>query len=338
MAYRYCDEHNIPYKKCGKLIVAVEPEEVPRLEELYRKGVENRVRDLELIDGQAIKQFEPHCTGLKAILSPWTGIVDWAQVNMSYGKDFEKNGGKIFYNFKVKRFEFNASSKTPVTIISERHNCVRAKFCVTAAGLYSDKIAQLTQCDPLPRIVPFRGEYLLLRRDKRHLVRGNIYPVPDPRFPFLGVHFTPRMDGNIWCGPNAVLSLHREGYKFSDFDLKDAVDALSFRGLRKLAFKNLGTGLKELYASFSISAQTDKLRKFIPELNPNDFIRGPSGVRAQALDADGNLVDDFVFDMGKGRFHGHVIHVRNAPSPAATSSLAIARYVADEVEQMLNLK
>ncbi|CAL1531237.1 unnamed protein product [Lymnaea stagnalis] len=347
MAYKYCDKHQIPYKKCGKLIVATEPEELPRLDVLMERGLKNNVRDIRMVGPEQIKEIEPNCVGLKAIHSPHTGIVDWGLVTKYYGKEFEKRGGKIYTNYKVDKFinktESKEGSTGGLTNTVEIHGSspqnpvVSCRYVVTCGGLHSDRLAEKSGCNPEPKIVPFRGEYLLLARDKCNLVNGNIYPVPDPRFPFLGVHFTPRMDGSVWLGPNAVLAFKREGYGYTQFSLSDFMDAVSFRGLRKLAIKHLGYGIKEMYKGIYIRAQVRQLQKFVPSLRPEDVTRGPSGVRAQALDRDGKLVDDFVFDSGSGDLGSRVLHVRNAPSPAATSSLAIAEMVADRVEQQFKL-
>ncbi|KAH9496103.1 hypothetical protein Btru_012021 [Bulinus truncatus] len=347
MAYKYCDKHQIPYKKCGKLIVAVEPEELPRLDVLMERGLKNGVKDIRMVGPDAIKEIEPNCVALKAIHSPHTGIIDWGLVTKHYGKVFEKNRGKIYFNFKVDKFlnksESKEGSSQGLTHNVEIHGSsssnpvVSCRYVVTCGGLHSDRLAEKSGCNPEPKIVPFRGEYLLLAPEKCNLVNGNIYPVPDPRFPFLGVHFTPRMDGSVWLGPNAVLAFKREGYTYSQFSLSDFVDAVSFRGLRKLAVKHLGYGIQEMYKSIYINAQVKQLQKFVPSLRLEDVRRGPAGVRAQALDHDGKLVDDFVFDSGTGDLGSRVLHVRNAPSPAATSSLAIAEMVADRVEQQFKL-
>ncbi|KAK7458949.1 hypothetical protein BaRGS_00039080 [Batillaria attramentaria] len=347
MSYKYCDEHQIPYKKCGKLIVAVEPEEVPRLENLYKRGLENGVKDLRMVGPEEIKDIEPNCVGLKAIHSPHTGIVDWGLVTKYYGKQFEKQGGSVFTGFKVSALkqtkEGSAGSKEglkyPVTVVgdSSKGQKLRCRYVITCGGLQSDKIALLSGCSSEPRIVPFRGEYLLLTPEKCNLVRGNIYPVPDPRFPFLGVHFTPRMDGSVWLGPNAVLAFRREGYGYFDINVPELFEALSFRGLRKLAWRHLSYGVQEMYKGVYIRAQVKQLQRFVPKLRPADVTRGPTGVRAQALDRDGKLVDDFVFDQGEGHLGKRILHVRNAPSPAATSSLAIAEMIADKVHQTFSL-
>lgn len=345
LLYKYCDENNVPYKKCGKLIVAVNQDEIPRLDALLERGKENGVKDLRVVDGDEIKEIEPNCVGLKAVYSPHTGIIDYKVVAQSYGKFFEDRGGQVYTGFEVNKFDVTKESDSrtkdginyPVTLRGKQGQVVKCRYAITCGGLYSDRIAELSGCHREPRIVGFRGDYLLLKPEKADLVRGNIYPVPDPRFPFLGVHYTPRMNGDVWLGPNAVLAFKREGYKLLDFSLKDTADALSFRGLRKLATRHLAFGVKEMYRGFNVSAQVKMLQKYVPALKREDVTRGPAGVRAQALDRDGQLVDDFVFDIGKGEVGGRVLHVRNAPSPAATSSLSIAKMVADKVEGTFQL-
>ncbi|CAN7999816.1 unnamed protein product [Ixodes hexagonus] len=347
LSYKYLDEHGIPYKKCGKLIVAVTPEEIPRLDALEERGIKNGVKDLQRLDAEGIKKVEPNCTGLQALWSPHTGIVDWGLVTQSYGRDFAKQGGDVLLNFPVKSLEVTPESQRcpvnggkgithPVRIVGSTE-AVRCRYVVTCAGLYSDKLAALSGCNPEPKILPFRGEYLLLKPEKSNLVRGNIYPVPDPRFPFLGVHYTPRIDGNVLLGPNAVLAFRREGYGYFDINLPELLDALRFRGFQKLVGKHLAYAIQELYRGVYIRAQVKQLQRYIPQLRFSDVTRGPTGVRAQALDRDGNLVDDFVFDSGEGELGQRTLHVRNAPSPAATSSLAIAEMVADKVESTFQL-
>nr|XP_033807081.1 L-2-hydroxyglutarate dehydrogenase, mitochondrial isoform X2 [Geotrypetes seraphini] len=343
--YEYCDQKAIPYKQCGKLIVAVEQEEIPRLKVLYERGLQNNVRGLKLISAKEIRDREPYCRGLMAIDSPYTGIVNYRQVAQSYAEDFQAAGGSVLTEFEVKNIDMVKESpsgskegiKYPVAIRSSKGEEVCCKYVVTCAGLYSDRLSEISGCSPEPRIVPFRGDYLVLKPEKCYLVKGNIYPVPNPRFPFLGVHFTPRIDGNVWLGPNAILAFKREGYRLCDFSATDLLDAVSFRGLRKLVLKNLWFGIGEMYRGCFLSAQVKQLQKFIPELSIADIRRGPSGVRAQALDGNGNLVDDFVFDGGTGAIASRVLHVRNAPSPAATSSLAIAKMIATEAEQRFEL-
>lgn len=345
LAYEYCEKKGLPYNRCGKLIVAVEQEEIPRLKALYERGLKNNVRDISIVDTKGIREREPYCRGIMAIDSPYTGIVDWRMVALSFGKDFEEAGGRVVTEYEVNDISMAKESPAgstegmtyPISIKDTKGEEVRCRYVLTCGGLYSDRLSQISGCSREPRIVPFRGDYLVLKPEKHYLVKGNIYPVPDPRFPFLGVHFTPRMDGNVWLGPNAVLAFKREGYKLFDFNARDFVDALLFRGLQKLVLRNIPYGLGELYRGINISAQVKILQKYIPELSVSDVLRGPAGVRAQALDRGGNLVDDFVFDGGVGDVGSRVLHVRNAPSPAATSSLSIGEMIADEVENRFSL-
>ncbi|KAG9336737.1 hypothetical protein JZ751_003085 [Albula glossodonta] len=345
MAYDYLEKKGLPYKRCGKLIVAVEREEIPRLKALYERGLKNNVRDLSIIDTKGIREREPYCRGLMALDSPYTGIVDWRLVSLTYAKDFQEAGGTVVTEFEANDISMVTESPAgstdgmnfPIAIRSSKGDEVHCRYVLTCGGLYSDRLSQISGCSPEPRIVPFRGDYLVLKPEKHYLVKGNIYPVPDPRFPFLGVHFTPRMDGSVWLGPNAVLAFKREGYQVFDFNVRDFGDALSFRGLHRLVMKNIVYGVGEMYRGIFINAQVKILQRYIPELTLSDVLRGPAGVRAQALDRDGNLVDDFVFDGGVGDVGSRVLHVRNAPSPAATSSLAIAEMIADEVEGRFSL-
>lgn len=337
LIYKYCDEKQIPYKKVGKLIVATNNTELTNLLELYERGQKNNVKDLELIDGDKIKMYEPNCNGIKALLSPHTGITDFKVICNSYAHDFQNLGGEIMCNFNVNGFSETSDADYPVCVQSVSEETVLAKYVLTCGGLYSDILAELSGCSKAPRIVPFRGEYLLLKEDKQNLVKGNIYPVPDPRFPFLGVHFTPRMDGNVWLGPNAVLAFKREGYTWSDFNLGELWDAVKFSGFRKLASKYITAGSEEMLRSFFLSLQVKSLQKFVPVLTRNDVTRGPAGVRAQALDENGNLVDDFVFDMGHSKLKKRILHCRNVPSPGATSSQAIAKMIADKLEAEFKL-
>ncbi|XP_033707052.1 L-2-hydroxyglutarate dehydrogenase, mitochondrial isoform X2 [Tursiops truncatus] len=321
LIYEYCNQKGISYKQCGKLIVAVEQEEIPRLKALYERGLQNGVQDLRLIQQEDIKKKEPYC------------------------RDFQEAGGSVLTNFEVEDIKMAKESpsrskdgmKYPVVIRNTKGEEVRCQYVVTCAGLHSDRISELSGCNPNPRIVPFRGDYLLLKPEKRYLVKGNIYPVPDSRFPFLGVHFTPRMDGSIWLGPNAVLAFKREGYRPFDFSARDIMDIIIKSGLIKLVFQNFSYGVNEMYKACFLSATVKHLQKFIPEITISDILRGPAGVRAQALDRDGNLVEDFVFDGGVGDIGNRILHVRNAPSPAATSSLAISGMIADEVQQRFKL-
>lgn len=328
LARAYCDERNIPYKMVGKLIVATEESEFDRLQELYVRGQRNGLDDLELLDAKQIEDREPYCNGLRAILSPSTGIVDWTVVAGHYADDAREAGADMYLGHEVLKIERLAG----VTRLATNGGDIQARFVVTCGGLYADKLAHMTGGTAEPKIVPFRGDYLILKPGKEHLVRGNIYPVPDPDFPFLGVHFTPRMDGTIWLGPNAVLAFAREGYNFWDVNPPELWDALTYPGFIKLAQKHWQTGAGEMYRDLVREAYVKALQRYIPALTADDTLPGPSGVRAQAMAADGSMVDDFVIDGSDG-----VVHVRNAPSPAATSSLAIGDYIANEAERRFDL-
>lgn len=323
---RYCDERGIPYERCGKVIVALNETELPRLEELHRRGVANGVEDLEFIDAARLREIEPHVVGVRALWSPNTGIVDFSRVAQSYWEDAEKAGAELRLGCEGLAFR----RRDGETVVETTAGPIRAKSAVACAGLQADKVAARGGAPDDPHIVPFRGDYYVLSAARRYLSRNLIYPVPDPAFPFLGVHFTRRMDGDVWLGPNAVLALAREGYRRSDFALRDLSEVLALPGFRKLALKYWQTGLAEMWRDVRKSAFLASLRAYIPELQTSDLLPGPSGVRAQALDANGVLVDDFVVHQSEG-----ILHVRNAPSPAATSSLAIASLIVDKWEQLI---
>jgi L-2-hydroxyglutarate oxidase LhgO len=328
LAWQYCDEKNIPYKQVGKLIVATEASELARLQDLWERGLANGVAGLEMLDAAAIQEREPHCRGIKAIFSPVTGIVDWGRVSSSYGDDAKALGAEFFLDHEVNEITRRAG----VTVLHTKNGDIEAKNVITCGGLYSDKLARMTGGGRDPKIVPFRGDYLILKPEKAHLVKGNIYPVPDPEFPFLGVHFTPRMDGSIWLGPNAVLAFAREGYSFLTINPPELWDALTYPGFVKMATKYWKMGAGEMYRDVVRGAYVRALQRYIPELQPEDCLTGPSGVRAQAIASDGSLVDDFIFEGSEG-----IVHVRNAPSPAATSSLAIGKHIVDDAERRFGL-
>ncbi|KAK2576974.1 hypothetical protein KPH14_011938 [Odynerus spinipes] len=337
LSYDYFCKNDIPHKKIGKLIVAQSPQQAKMIDTLFERGTKNNVPDLQLVEKDCISNYEPKCRGERAIWSPWTGIVDWSVVCKHFAEDFQKMGGEIFLNYEVNGFaemvESTGSRELVPIVVQSKHKCIATKYVLTCGGLYSDRLAVMTGCDVNPRIVPFRGEYLLLDPSKRHLCTTNIYPVPEPRLPFLGVHFTPRMNGEIWLGPNAVLALAREGYKWSNINIKDCIEMAMFPGLYKLAFKYFIPGMTEVIKSIFYPLAVKDLQKFIPEVTYKDVKRGPAGVRAQALDKNGNLVDDFIFDNGTGSIGSRVLHCRNAPSPAATSSLAIAKHISDKMDE-----
>ncbi len=326
--WRYCDKKGIEYRNVGKLIVATDESELGRLDELMRRGIANGIENLEMLDAGKIVQREPHCRGIKAIFSPVTGIVDYSRVARSYADDIRESGGDIVTNREVSSIQ----RRNGITMLSTSSGDIEARAVITCGGLFSDRLARMTGGKGDPKIVPFRGDYLVLKPGKRYLIKGNIYPVPDPEFPFLGVHFTPRMDGEIWLGPNAVLAFAREGYSFLKINPRDLLEALSYSGFIKMASKYWKIGFGEMYRDVVRSAYVKALQRYIPELRPEDCLPGPSGVRAQAMSSDGNMVDDFVFEGAEG-----VVHVRNAPSPAATSSLAIGAYIADDAQKRFSV-
>ncbi len=323
-AWEYCTRKGIPYKNVGKLIVATEPEELPRLDTLMQRGIENGIEGLELLDAAGIEAREPAFRGIKAIWSPVTGIVDWAQVALAYGDDVREAGGTIHTGREVT----GLTRKNGITDIRTPEGSFEARYVITCGGLYSDRLAKMSGGKTDPKIVPFRGDYLVLRPEKRHLVNTNVYPVPDPQFPFLGVHFTPRMDGSIWLGPNAVLAFAREGYSLTTINPRDLAESLTYPGFLRVMSKYWKIGFGEMYRDIFPSAYVKALQRYMPSLTPEDCLPGPSGVRAQAMDSNGDMVDDFFFEGSEG-----IMHVRNAPSPAATSSLAIGRYIAEDAEQ-----
>jgi L-2-hydroxyglutarate oxidase len=329
--YAYCEQKGIPTDRCGKVIVAHSDEELPRLENLLQRGIANGVQGLQMIGPEQLREIEPHCVGVKALFSPNTGIVDYSRVARAYADDVRESGGDVLPGYGV-----NAISDRPGRVVLETSaGEVEAQHVVACAGLHSDRVARLSHAPSDPRIVPFRGDYWVLRPDRRDLARNLIYPVPDPSFPFLGVHFTRRLDdGAVWLGPNAVLAFSREGYGRLDLRPGDLAEALAYRGFQKLATKFWQTGMQEMVRDFSKEAFLKSLQVYVPELTMADLLPGPSGVRAQALGPDGSLVDDFVFNTQGDR----VVHVRNAPSPGATSSLAIGREIADTAAQAFDLK
>ena len=328
--YAYCEEKGIPHDRCGKVIVASTDEEVPRLETLYQRGQANGVEGLELIGPERLREIEPYCVGVKALWSPNTGIVDYSLVVRAYAADVVASGGEVLPGYGVDKM----SDRPGRVVLETTAGEVEARHVIACAGLHADRVARLSGAPRDPRIVPFRGDYWVLRPDRKHLARNLIYPVPDPSFPFLGVHFTRRMDdGSVWLGPNAVLAFSREGYRRLDVRPRDLAEAVAFRGFQKLATKFWRTGMQEMVRDFSKEAFLKSLQVYIPELTMADLLPGPSGVRAQALAADGSLVDDFVFNTQADK----IVHVRNAPSPGATSSLAIGRMIADTATEAFGL-
>jgi (S)-2-hydroxyglutarate dehydrogenase len=325
--YDYCEANDIPTERCGKVIVATDESELGRLRDLQERGTANGVPGLELIGPERLRELEPHCAGIRALWSPCTGIVDYSLVARGYARDVRDAGGEVHTGRElggVRRYGDRVVLETPAGELETRR-------VLTCAGLQSDRVAALTGGAREPRIVPFRGDYWQLRPKARELCRNLVYPVPDPAFPFLGVHATRRIrTGEVWLGPNAVLAFSREGYGRLDLRPRDLADALANRGFQRLARRYWRMGAMEMWRDWSRRAYWRSVRRYLPDVELADMVPGPSGVRAQALSASGALVDDFVVDAAGDR----VLHVRNAPSPAATSSLAIGRLVADAAEKM----
>lgn len=319
---RYCDDRGIPVLRCGKVVVATDSDELPRLEELHRRSLANGVPRVELVGRERLRELEPHVAGVRALHSPETSVVDFSQVAAAYADDVREAGGELLLGREVVRL----ARRGGTSLVETTDGDVEARRVVVCGGVYADRLAALSGAPTEPRIVPFRGDYLRLRPERRHLVRGLVYPVPDPAFPFLGIHTTVRPDGDVWLGPNAVPALAREGYRRRDVSLRDVRDALRAPGFRRLARGHWRLGLDEMVRDLSTRRFVAAARKLLPELDVADVLPGPSGIRAQALAVDGTLLDDFVFHEADG-----VVHVRNAPSPGATSSLAIARVIADRV-------
>jgi L-2-hydroxyglutarate oxidase len=317
----FCKEEKIPFEITGKVVVATQEEQKPLLKNLFDRGLQNGLQGTRYLTMEELKEFEPHCAGVAAIHVPQTGIVDYFQVALAYGRKFTQGGGSIFINHKVLTINENNG----LSILETSDKKFETKLVINCAGLYSDKVAQMSEKAKLDvKIIPFRGEYFKLKKDKEYLVKNLIYPVPDPNFPFLGVHFTRMMKGGVEAGPNAVLAFQREGYKKSQINLKELTESLAWPGFQKVAAKYWQTGFKEMYRSFSKAAFTIALQELIPEIQASDLTDGGSGVRAQACDRTGGLLDDFAI-----RESAQAINVLNAPSPAATSSLSIGGTVAE---------
>ncbi|MGZ6343874.1 MAG: L-2-hydroxyglutarate oxidase [Candidatus Limnocylindrales bacterium] len=318
---RFAEAHAIPFERCGKLVVALDEIELPRLEALRERATANAVPGLEAVGPERIRELEPHAAGRRGLWSPTTAIIDFRRVAQAYADEVRAAGGTIETGRRVTAIQARGDE----LVLSTSRGELVARNLIACAGLQADRVAALTGDRPPERIVPFRGDYYTLRPDARQLVRGLLYPVADPRFPFLGVHFTRRIDGEVWAGPNAVLAFAREGYRRRDIDLGDLAGTLSDPGFLRLGARFWRTGALELWRDVSARAFHAALARYVPELRRDQLRFGPSGVRAQALDRDGTLVDDFRIGGT-----GHVLHVRNAPSPAATASLAIGRVLAEE--------
>ena len=316
---KFCDENEIEYQQCGKVIVALNESELGRLQDLFERGTANGVPDLEIVGPERLKEIEPHTVGMRALWAPHTGIVDFTKVAVAFANKFQQAGGDIFTGAAVKKI----TNMTGSVALETTKGTLQAKHLINCAGLYADKVATMTGEKLGVKIIPFRGEYYTLSPESHHLVSGLIYPVPDPQFPFLGVHFTRNIKGHVEAGPNAVMALRREGYRKRDFSLGESMANLAYPGFWKMAAKYWKIGMGEAYRSFNKRVFLHDLQRLIPEIRNSDLASGGSGVRAQAVARDGSLLDDFSIIQGRD-----AIHVLNAPSPGATSSLAIGDHIA----------
>ncbi|MBM2802494.1 MAG: putative oxidoreductase [Deltaproteobacteria bacterium] len=331
----FCDASSVPYEICGKVVVAINQVELPRLDELYRRGEANGLKGLEVISPERLKEIEPHATGIKGLLVPQTGIVDYRKVAAAYADKVRDANGDIRLSQRV----VGILDRGDEIILQTSGGDYRTKYLINCCGLQSDIVAQMTgggshqSIEEEHRIIPFRGEYYKIAPEREFLVKNLIYPVPDPTFPFLGVHFTRMARGGVEAGPNAVFAYAREGYRHSDIDLGDLWRTLSFKGFWAITGKYWQTGFGELYRSLSKKAFVRALQKLLPEIGENDLVPGGAGVRAQAVSASGALVDDFIIKQAQ-----RAIHVLNAPSPGATASLAIGQSICQMAEKSFGLK
>ena len=316
----FCDAHDIPYERCGKVIVATRQDELPRVDALYERGQANGVPGLELIGPQRLKEIEPHAAGIRALWSPSTAIVDFQAITEAYAQEFREAGGDVHTHARVSTIARSGGT----THIEAGDRELRARNVINCAGLHADRVARLMGARPRLRIVPFRGEYYTLSEQSEQLVRGLIYPVPDPAFPFLGVHFTRNIGGFVEAGPNAVLATALEGYRKRDFNAADLTATLAHPGFWRMAARQWRTGLMEVHRSLRKSVFVRDLQRILPDIRSEQLAAGGSGVRAQAVARDGTLLDDFAIEQTEG-----AIHVLNAPSPGATSSLMIGRHIVD---------
>ena len=315
---RFCQQNGVPYEECGKLVVATSEDEVTRLNGLHERGNANGVPGLRMMTREEFRELEPHCEGLAALHVPSTGIVDYTAVSEKYAELIRRAGGEIVFKAKVVGLRVAKDAN----IVETKAGTLRARYVINCAGLYSDAITRMSGLQTNLEIIPFRGEYYEIRPERRNLIRNLIYPVPDPRFPFLGVHFTRRVNGSVEAGPNALLAFRREGYTGTVPDMSEAVEMMRFPGFWKMAQRYWKKGMEEQYRAWVKSAFTKALQKLVPALQESDLAPGGSGVRAQAVDINGNLVDDFHFVHS-----GNMIHVCNVPSPAATASLEIGKEI-----------
>jgi (S)-2-hydroxyglutarate dehydrogenase len=316
----FCREHNLPHKICGKVIVATTQDEIPRLKGLLERGQANGLAGLRLLQKEELREVEPHCSALLGVLVPSTGIADYAAVSRKYAEIIAAQGGTVSTGTEVKRVTPSGSEM----MLETTRGTFAAKYVINCAGLHSDRVSRMAGQKPEVQIIPFRGEYYDLVPERTHLVRTLIYPVPDPKFPFLGVHFTQRIQGGVDAGPNAVLAFKREGYKRTDFNLRDLAGTLTYSGFWHMARKYWRDGAAEYYRSLSKAAFVRALQQLVPEIVSSDLVTDGSGVRAQAVRPDGSMVDDFQFVQAD-----RMLHVWNVPSPAATASLPIGKHIVE---------
>jgi (S)-2-hydroxyglutarate dehydrogenase len=319
LIYKFCAENNIPHNKCGKIVIALNDYEVTVLNELEQRGKENGLKEIRKISKEEIKEYEPHADGILGLFIPETGIVDYSLVTKKYVEIIKEYGGEALTSTKF----LNLVRKNGEMILETNQGEIKSRVLVNCSGLQSDRVAKKCGVIPNLQIIPFRGEYFNLVKEKEYLINNLIYPVPDPKFPFLGVHFTRMINGGVEAGPNAVLSFKRVGYKKFDFSFRDSLEMISYVGFWKMAAKHYKMGINEFYRSFNKNEFVSALQKLVPEIKDADIYPGGTGVRAQALEPDGKLVDDFRIIEAE-----NMVHVLNAPSPAATASISIGNIIA----------
>ena len=317
---QFCDERDIEYEMCGKVIVAITDEEVPRLQDLFERGTANGAEGLEMIGPERLAELEPYAAGVQAIFSPNTGIIDFKKVSQAYAIEFGENGGDLMLNTAVH----GIARRDGRMYLETSRGEITARHIINCAGLQADKVARMTGAEPGLRIIPFRGEYFSIKPERQYLVRSLIYPVPDPSLPFLGVHFTKRITGGVEAGPNAVLAFAREGYTKTSFNLGEAFETLTYPGFWKMSLTHWKSGIDEQHRSLRKSLFLTSLQTLVPSIEMDDLSEPGAGVRAQAVDSNGNLLQDFAISETE-----NAIHVLSAPSPGATSSLTISRYIVD---------
>jgi L-2-hydroxyglutarate oxidase len=326
--YAFCQEHGIPSERCGKVVVATREDEIPRLNDLEERGLANGLQGMRRLKPEEIREYEPHASGIDGLLVPDTGIVDYTRVTEKFAEILQGNGGEI----RLGRRLTSCIQERQGLVLETSAGPIHCRHLINCAGLQSDRVARMCGVDPGLKLIPFRGEYYTLAAEKEHLVKNLIYPVPDPAFPFLGVHFTRMIGGGVEAGPNAVLAFKREGYKKTSFSLRDSFETFTYKGFLILISRFMKMGLGEMYRSYVKAAFVKALQRLIPEIEGRDITAGGAGVRAQALEPDGTLVDDFRIVKAE-----RMVHVLNAPSPAATAAITIGEHIAAEARADFNL-